>query len=107
MTRLQNRIAIVTGAARGIGLACAQRFATEARPSCSPISTRPRTGRRACSTRELSCAPTSRARRTSTRSSSRRSRRHGRIDILVNNAGITHACDFLDLAEEDFDRVLA
>jgi NAD(P)-dependent dehydrogenase (short-subunit alcohol dehydrogenase family) len=31
---------------------------------------------------------------------------HGRIDILVNNAGITHAADFLDLAEEDFDRVL-
>jgi NAD(P)-dependent dehydrogenase (short-subunit alcohol dehydrogenase family) len=27
--------------------------------------------------------------------------------VLVNNAGITHACDFLDLAEEDFDRVLA
>ena len=33
--------------------------------------------------------------------------RHGRVDVLVNNAGITHACDFLDLAEEDFDRVLA
>jgi NAD(P)-dependent dehydrogenase (short-subunit alcohol dehydrogenase family) len=32
---------------------------------------------------------------------------HGKIDVLVNNAGITHACDFLDLAEEDFDRVLA
>ena len=33
--------------------------------------------------------------------------RHGRVDVLVNNAGITHACDFLELAEEDFDRVLA
>ena len=30
----------------------------------------------------------------------------GRIDILVNNAGIVHAAEFLDLAEEDFDRVL-
>jgi NAD(P)-dependent dehydrogenase (short-subunit alcohol dehydrogenase family) len=30
----------------------------------------------------------------------------GRVDILVNNAGIVHAADFLDLAEEDFDRVL-
>jgi NAD(P)-dependent dehydrogenase (short-subunit alcohol dehydrogenase family) len=28
------------------------------------------------------------------------------IDILINNAGVTHAADFLDLAEEDFDRVL-
>jgi NAD(P)-dependent dehydrogenase (short-subunit alcohol dehydrogenase family) len=30
----------------------------------------------------------------------------GQVDILVNNAGVTHAADFLDLAEEDFDRVL-
>lgn len=29
MNRLQNKIAIVTGAARGIGLACAERFARE------------------------------------------------------------------------------
>ena len=31
----------------------------------------------------------------------------GRLDILVNNAGITHAAEFLDLDEADFDRVLA
>ncbi len=31
----------------------------------------------------------------------------GDIDILVNNAGIVHAADFLDLTEEDFDRVLS
>ena len=30
----------------------------------------------------------------------------GDIDILVNNAGIVHGADFLDLDEEDFDRVL-
>ena len=30
----------------------------------------------------------------------------GEIDILVNNAGIVHAASFLDLREEDFDRVL-
>ena len=33
-------------------------------------------------------------------------KRYGSIDVLVNNAGITDAADFLDLAEEDFDRVL-
>ena len=32
--------------------------------------------------------------------------RFGRVDALVNNAGIVHAAEFLDLAEEDFDRVL-
>lgn len=30
----------------------------------------------------------------------------GDIDILVNNAGIVHGAEFLDLKEEDFDRVL-
>ncbi|WP_163265145.1 SDR family NAD(P)-dependent oxidoreductase [Chelativorans alearense] len=30
----------------------------------------------------------------------------GDIDILVNNAGVVHGADFLDLKEEDFDRVL-
>src|SRR5262249_11715897 len=33
--------------------------------------------------------------------------RYGRIDILVNNAGMTHAAEFLDLEEKDFDRVIA
>ncbi|MEM0900492.1 MAG: SDR family oxidoreductase [Pseudomonadota bacterium] len=30
----------------------------------------------------------------------------GDIDILVNNAAIVHAADFLELAEDDFDQVL-
>ena len=30
----------------------------------------------------------------------------GDIDILVNNAGVSHGAGFLDLKEEDFDRVL-
>jgi glucose 1-dehydrogenase len=31
----------------------------------------------------------------------------GGVDILVNNAGITHAADFFDLTEADFDHVIA
>jgi len=30
----------------------------------------------------------------------------GDIDILINNAGIVHADDFLDISEDDFDRVM-
>lgn len=30
----------------------------------------------------------------------------GDIDILINNAGIVHAAEFLDVKEEDFDRVM-
>lgn len=31
---------------------------------------------------------------------------YGRLDIMIANAGIVHASNFLDLTEEDFDRVL-
>jgi glucose 1-dehydrogenase len=31
----------------------------------------------------------------------------GSIDVLINNAAIVHAADFLELAEADFDRVMA
>jgi glucose 1-dehydrogenase len=108
MKRLQDRIAIVTGAARGIGFACAQRFAAEG--ATVVLADRDEAaGSAAAAT--ISGAPFVRA------DVSRKAEvdalvaqtlaRHGRIDLLVNNAGITHACDFLDLAEEDFDRVLA
>jgi len=33
--------------------------------------------------------------------------RFGRVDILINNAGIFRAADFLDIAEADWDAVLA
>jgi glucose 1-dehydrogenase len=108
MKRLQDRIAIVTGAARGIGFACAQRFAAEG--ATVVLADRDEAaGSAAAAT--ISGATFVRA------DVSRKAEvdalvaqtlaRHGRIDLLVNNAGITHACDFLDLAEEDFDRVLA
>jgi NAD(P)-dependent dehydrogenase (short-subunit alcohol dehydrogenase family) len=31
---------------------------------------------------------------------------YGGLDCVIANAGIVHACDFLELAEEDFDRVI-
>lgn len=31
---------------------------------------------------------------------------HGRVDVLINNAAIVAASEFLELKEEDFDRVL-
>jgi NAD(P)-dependent dehydrogenase (short-subunit alcohol dehydrogenase family) len=33
-------------------------------------------------------------------------RRFGAIDILVNNAGVSHAAKFLDLEEQEWDRVI-
>ncbi len=108
MTRLKDRVAIVTGAARGIGLACAQRFAAEgATVVLADLEGAAGTAVAASiSGASFVRADVSRKADVTVLVESTLAR-HGRIDILVNNAGVTHACDFLDLAEEDFDRVLA
>jgi NAD(P)-dependent dehydrogenase (short-subunit alcohol dehydrogenase family) len=105
--RLEDKVAIVTGAARGIGFAIAKRLAEEgAQVVLSDIAKEAL----AASTRSIPgaghlVADVSEASEVA-RLVEDTIARTGRVDILVNNAGITHAADFLDLAEADFDRVL-
>ena len=110
--RLQSRVALITGAGQGIGAACAHRFVQEgatvmlADLNSAQVEELARSlteqGHAAASVRadvSLKADVDSAVAATLTR--------FGRIDILVNNAGITHAAEFLDLEEKDFDRVLA
>ncbi len=105
--RLQDRVAVITGAGRGIGLATARRFAAEgAKLVLAELDS-------ASGEAAAASLPGSLFVRTDV---SRKADvdalfaaaldRFGRLDALVNNAGVTHAAEFLDLAEEDFDRVL-
>ncbi|MGI4718594.1 MAG: SDR family NAD(P)-dependent oxidoreductase [Janthinobacterium lividum] len=105
--RLANKTAIVTGASQGIGLACAQRLVQEG-ARVMLVDIRPEGAQAAAALGEaarfhradVSLKADVDAMIAATLAA------FGQIDILVNNAGVTHAADFLDLTEEDFDRVL-
>jgi glucose 1-dehydrogenase len=108
MGMLEGKTAIVTGGARGIGLAIAKRYVAEgARVVIADIDES--TGKAAAA------ALGAVARFVRTDVGAAGDARNviaealgfaGDIDILVNNAGIIHTADFLDIAEADFDRVM-
>ncbi len=106
-----QRVVIVTGAANGIGLACARRFAEE---KCKLVLADIDTEAGKQAAEDLGSAngkalfvdcnvadPLSvRNLFAETRSA------FGRVDVLVNNAGMVRAGNILDLSVEDFDAVL-
>jgi NAD(P)-dependent dehydrogenase (short-subunit alcohol dehydrogenase family) len=108
--RLKDRVAVVTGAAQGIGLACARRFAEEgAKVVLGDISRKGEASAaelRAHGFEAVFHEGDVGVAKHAAALIDRAVEAFGRIDILVNNAGITHVSDFLDLAEADFDRVL-
>ena len=110
--KLRDKVALVTGAAHGIGLACAQAFAAEgAKVVLADVDAAAAEGA-ANKVQQAGGAAVHVAcdvsRSESVQAAVRVAvERFGRLDLLVANAGIVHAAEFLDLAEADFDRVLA
>lgn len=107
---LDDKTAIVTGGAKGIGLACARRFLEQgAQVIIADVDEK--TGNKA----EKSLAELGDVRFVHCDVGDRLSVRNlmaatldsfNSLDVLVNNAGIIHSDDFLDISEEDFDRVM-
>jgi glucose 1-dehydrogenase len=104
--RLKDKVAIVTGAAGGIGLACAEAFVKEgAKVMLSDIdAAKGEAAAKNLGARFAACdvgdAKQVQALVDAT------VKAFGRLDICVSNAGIIHTAEFLDISEADFDRVL-
>jgi NAD(P)-dependent dehydrogenase (short-subunit alcohol dehydrogenase family) len=108
--QLEGKVAIVTGAARGIGYAIAKRFLMD---GASVVLSDIDTTATVQAVKDLEQFGDVRAMAADVGDKldihnlmTFTVTNLGEIDILVNNAGIVHKADFLDLKEEDFDRVM-
>jgi NAD(P)-dependent dehydrogenase (short-subunit alcohol dehydrogenase family) len=109
---LKDKIAIITGASRGIGYACAERFIREgARVMLSDVDDEQ--GERSTKTLRdqggdavyRHCDVRSKAEIQALFDFTLE--KYGRVDSVIANAAIVHQADILELEEEDFDRVIS
>lgn len=108
---LADKVAIVTGAARGIGRACAERLAREgAKVVLADIEEDIGTAtaeKIAATGADVVFIATDMAERLDIRNLVAGAiDTFGAIDILVNNAGVADDAPFLDLDEAEFERIL-
>ncbi|CAM3733892.1 3-oxoacyl-ACP reductase FabG [Polynucleobacter antarcticus] len=105
--RLKDRVAIITGSAKGIGFATARRFAQEgAKVIITDMS--PEAIKVAADEIPRSEAYVMNVTDRSSIQSvvDEVMQRHGRIDILINNAGITQDARLVKMTEAQFDAVI-
>ena len=110
--RLKDKVALVTGAGQGIGLACADTLAAEGAhvvlADVKEEAIRGEASRLVQGGAKAAWVVCDVTRRDHVqRAVAKAVSEFGRLDVLVSNAGIVHAADFLDIEEADFDRVLA
>jgi 3alpha(or 20beta)-hydroxysteroid dehydrogenase len=106
--RLAGKVAIITGAAGGIGAASARRFAGEG--ASLLLTDADEAGARSLA-EELGERASSRAHDVASEAdwqavTAKALEVHGRIDILLNNAGVFLAAPLQDTSLEDFRRVI-
>lgn len=106
--RLENKIALVTGAASGIGLATVRRFVAEGAHVVAVDLDHDRTVSASSGLPNVSVAAADVSKSQQVNKAFELAQeRHGRLDILVNAAGISAApLDIEDITDEDFAHVV-
>ncbi len=108
---LEEQVIVITGAAQGIGAACAERFAGDGAAialwdvndaaATALAHTLTQRGQRAAA---FHCDVSRKADVDAALAATLA--KFGRVDALINNAGIFKAANFLDITEADWDAVL-
>ena len=106
--RLKDKVAVITGGAQGIGLACAKCFLSQgAKVIISDVNIDQGT-QAAKSLGEncqfIACDVGDKAQVDLLIANTVRA--FGKLDICIANAGIIHTADFLKITEADFDKVI-
>jgi NAD(P)-dependent dehydrogenase (short-subunit alcohol dehydrogenase family) len=108
---LHDRVAVITGAAQGIGAACARRLAADGAAvalwdvnltAAQTLADELRAG--GAKTFAQRCDVSRKAEVDEALAATQQAL--GRVNALVNNAGIFKAADFLDITEADWDAVI-
>ena len=111
MGRLKGKVALISGAAKGMGAVEARMFAKEGaslvlgdvlEDEGAKLALEISAGGASCVFTPLDVRKTSQWESAVTKATSA----YGRLDVLVNNAGVTSRMNLLDTTEEDWDRVL-
>jgi glucose 1-dehydrogenase len=110
--KLHNKIAIITGATKGIGRACADEFAREGAKVVLAGRTQSLGEAAAAEIRAAGAdalfVPCDVSQKAQIDALVQTTVAHyGRIDIVVNNAGVNHSAKFFDTTEEDWDWVMS
>jgi glucose 1-dehydrogenase len=112
MTRLTGKCAVVTGAANGIGLACARRLAADG-AAVALADVNAELGEAAAQrlrdegARAIFVATDVTQRSAIEALVERAVAEYGRLDIMLNNAGVALTAPVLEMSDEIFDKVLS
>ncbi len=107
MFSLEGRVALVTGASRGLGFAMARALAENGAKVIVNARNEAELSAAAAKIDAEAMAFDVTNARVARGALEEIVKRHGKLDILVNNAGIQHRRPVTDWEDEDFDRVIS